>query len=111
MRIFLKLFNPSISINQGVLIMEALKMLQDAVAKLAADAAAEKVETDANVAESQVAISALTDNVAALQAQLANGTQVTAADLQTLTASVTAIDAAVTAISTPAPAPVPVPTV
>ena len=93
-------------IKLGVILMATLKDVQDAIAGLSATAAAEKVETDANVAASAASIAALTDTVASLQAQLSNGTSVSAADLQALVDSLNGVSAQVQAITVPAPAPV-----
>lgn len=88
-------------IKLGVLTMANLKDVQDAIAALSAAAAAEKVETDANVAASAASIATLTATVASLQGQLANGTSVSAADLQALVDSLNGVSVQVQAISAP----------
>lgn len=90
-------------IKLGVLTMANLKDVQDAIASLSAAALAEKIETDANVAASQASIAALKATVVEVQAQLANGTSVSAADLQALVDSLNGVSAQVQAITVPAP--------
>ena len=89
--------------SQGIHIMATLIELQTAVSKLASNTATEKTEALAAQRSSTEAIKALTEQVAALKAQLANGTTVSTADLDALLAQITGIDTAVQAII---PAPV-----
>lgn len=89
--------------SQGIHIMATLIEVQNALAKLANDTATEKTEALAAQLASTDAIKALTDQVAGLKAQLANGTTVSAADLDALLAQINGIDTAVQAII---PAPV-----
>lgn len=77
--------------------MATLQEVKDALAQAATDATAEKLEVAA-------AIQALSDQIAALQKQIADGTAATPADLDTLLASIASIDAQVKDITVPAAA-------
>lgn len=81
-------------IKLGALLMATLKDVQASIAKLSTDIAAEKVLVLASIAT-------LNGTIATLQAQLANGTQVSAADLQSLVDSLNGVDVQVQAITTP----------
>ena len=86
----------------GRMIMTQLSDIQNALNKLAADAVAEKQEV-------QTALAALTNEVANLKTQIANGTGVSPADLDNLLGQIVGIDAQVQAISVPAQTPVEAP--
>ncbi len=81
-------------LTNGESIMATLDDVKAALAQAATDATAEKAEVTA-------AISALNDTITALQAQIASGSVVTAADLDGLLASIQGIDAQVKDITVP----------
>lgn len=74
--------------------MATLQDVNDALDKLSSDIAAE-------VTVVSTKIQALNDSIAALQAQLANGTPITSADLDATKAKADAADAAVKAMIPP----------
>ena len=76
-------------------IMATLKEVQDALAQAAVDATTEKAEVAA-------AIQSLSDQIKALQDQIAGGAGVTAADLDGLLVSIQGIDQQVRDITVPA---------
>ena len=84
--------------SQGTLIMATLAEVQNALTKLANAAAVEKAEALAAQLASTDSIKALTEQVAGLKAQLANGTTVSTADLDALLAQINGIDSAVQSI-------------
>lgn len=74
--------------------MATLADVKAALAQAAADATAEKAEV-------ATAIKTLSDQIVALQAQIAAGTAVTAADLDDLVTQINGIDTAVKDITVP----------
>ena len=84
--------------SQGLYIMATLVELQTAVSKLASNTANEKTESLAAQLASTNAIKDLRDQVAALRAQIANGTAASSTDLDALLAQINGIDTAVQAI-------------
>lgn len=83
----------------GAKLMATLEEVQAAIDTATADAAAEAAEVVA-------VIQSLSDQITSLQAQLANGTVVTAADLDGLLLRVAGLDSAIKGIVEPTPAPV-----
>jgi hypothetical protein len=85
--------------KNGELIMATLADVQAALSLVALAATQEKAEVN-------TALAALNTTILSLQAQLANGTQVTATDLDTIVGTITGIAAQVADITVPAVAPV-----